>query len=274
MKTRQLLPKPGQGSMRDTAYVNYHIKSAEPQAFHFDVDCIVGNLVSPDLVATKVHVRDMRDGSPAPDFHQDSITFEHHVSQVKDFEDSSDWETIYNHELCSLLANKIGANEIIVFDHTVRIDDPDAVRKPARNVHTDYSTAGASKRLIDIVGVERAKEFEDGHYGFVNVWRPVENTIKTSPLGFIRPSSMKPDDWMTIELIYPDRIGQILGVAANDGHDWFYLSEMTPDEVAIFNIYDNGGRSFLGHSALDMEDASDDVTPRKSIESRTLVHYK
>ena len=260
--------------MRDTATVNYHIKRAEPQAFHFDVDGIVGNLLSPDLVSTKVQVQDMRGGSSAPDFDKDSITYEHHVSQVKEFGDSSDWETTYNEELRSLLANRIGAQEVIVFDHTVRIDDPDAARKPARNVHTDYSTAGASQRLIDIVGEERAEEFEGGHYGFVNVWRPVGSTIRTSPLGFIRPSSVKPEDWMTIELVYPDRVGQILGVSANVDHDWFYLSSMTPDEIAIFNIYDNGGRSFLGHSALDMEGASDGVTPRKSIESRTLVRYR
>lgn len=128
--------------------------------------------------------------------------------------------------------------------------------------------------MIDIVGEKRAKEFEEGHYAFVNVWRPVENTIKTSPLGFIRPSSVSKEDWMTIELIYPDRTGQILGVAANDNHHWFYLSDMTPDEISIFNIYDNCGRPFLGHSALDMDDTRDGLPPRKSVESRTLVRYK
>ena len=77
---------------------------------------------------------------------------------------------------------------------------------------------------------------------------------------------------MTIELVYPDRVGQILGVAASDEHDWFYQSGMTPDEVVIFNIYDNAGRPFLGHSALDMRD-SGKPSVRKSIESRTLVRY-
>jgi len=259
--------------MRDNAIVNYHVKSAKKQAFQFDVDGTVGNLISPDLVASRVQVQDIRDGSPAPDFAKDSVTFAHHVSQVKAFDTSSDWRATYDEELRTLLADKISAQEVIVFDHTVRVDDPDAVRKPARNVHTDYSTSGAKHRLIDLVGEKRANEFENGHYGFVNIWRPVENVIKTSPLGFIRPSSVKADDWMTIELIYPDRIGQILGVAANEDHDWFYLSEMTPDEIAIFNIYDNGGRPFLGHSALDMENASDTLPPRKSIESRTLVRY-
>ena len=126
----------------------------------------------------------------------------------------------------------------------MRVDDPNAERRPARNVHNDYSRSGAEQRLIDLVGDERAAEYRAGHYGFVNVWRPVEHTIRTSPLGFIRPSSIKPEDWMTIELIYPDRLGQILGVAANEDHEWFYMSEMTPDDVAIFNIYDNRGRPF------------------------------
>ena len=78
---------------------------------------------------------------------------------------------------------------------------------------------------------------------------------------------------MTIELIYPDRTGQILGVAPNDEHQWFYLSDMTPSEVAIFNIYDNCGRPTIAHSALDMDRDQNIVLPRKSIESRTLIRY-
>ncbi|MEO0575310.1 MAG: CmcJ/NvfI family oxidoreductase [Pseudomonadota bacterium] len=259
--------------MRDEATVNYHIKSAAPQAFRFDVDGVVGNLVSPELAPTSVRVENVRDSAHAPSFDKDSIMFEHHVSEVADFESSSGWQTVYDAELTSLLRSELGAVEVIVFDHTIRVDDPAAARKPARNVHTDYSKAGAQQRLIDLVGEQRAETFRQGRYGFVNVWRPVEHTIKTSPLGFIRPSSVIPEDWMTIDLIYPDRQGQILGVAANANHDWFYLPDMTPDEVAIFSIYDNGGRPFLGHSALDMAEVDDVLMPRKSIESRTLVRY-
>lgn len=260
--------------MQNTAIVNYHIKSTEEQAFHFDVDGVVGNLVSPELVATEISVHDLRDGTFNVNFDNNGITFEKHVTQIENFEGSSDWKDSYNNELQTLLKNKIGAKEVIVFDHTVRIDDPSAERKPARNVHNDYSTSGARQRLRDILGDERARQFQAGHYGFVNVWRPVEHTIKTSPLGFIHPDSVNVDDWMTIKLIYPDRIGQILGVAANKNHDWFFLSQMTPNEVTIFNIYDNQGRPFLAHSALDMANTDNVTTPRKSIESRTLVRYE
>ena len=181
--------------MRNAAVVNYHINNAEPQAFEFDVDGVVGKLVSPELVPTRVNVLDLRDSSFSVGFDTDGITFENHVTRITDFVSSPGWEDTYSDELRALL-------------------------------------------------------------------------------GFIRPGSVHAEDWMTIDLIYPDRVGQILGVAANDDHDWFYLSRMTPDEVAIFNIYDNEGRPFLGHSALDMEDSRNARVPRKSIESRTLVRYR
>ncbi|MEM7123064.1 MAG: CmcJ/NvfI family oxidoreductase [Pseudomonadota bacterium] len=260
--------------MSESAIVNYHIKSADNQAFHFDVDGIVGNLVSPELLPTRISVTDVRNNRSSINFETDSITFERHASRIEDYSDPSDWRDTYDTELKLLLEDRIGAKDVIVFDHTVRIDALDAERRPARNVHTDYSRAGAEQRLIDIVGEDRARAFRAGHYAFVNVWRPIEHPILTSPLGFIRPRSMADDDWMTIELIYPDRVGQILGVAANHNHDWFYMSRMTPTDVAIFNIYDNAGRPFLGHSALDMADAIDVTAPRKSIESRTLVRYR
>ena len=259
--------------MQTEATVNYHIKSDEPQAFRFDVDGIIGNLISPELVTTPISVTDVRDGSLQLDFDKDGIAFETAHTEIASFGTDADWEAKYNEELRALLIERLGAKEVIVFDHTVRIDDPDATRRPARNVHNDYSEAGAEQRLIDLVGEERARAFREGSYGFVNIWRPIEQKIISSPLGFIRPRSMHADDWMDIGLIYPDRFGQILGVAANENHEWFYKSEMTPDEVAIFNIYDNRSRPQLAHSALDLPGDAKVSVPRKSIESRTLVRY-
>lgn len=258
--------------MRQTATVNYHVKSPLPQAFHFDVGGQIGNLVSPELDRTTIDVVDLRHAPGGVAFETDGITFENHVSVVKDFEGST-WRETYDAELTSLLKNTLGVEEVVVFDHTVRTDETKAERKPARNVHNDYSESAAQKRLVDILGKKRARLIGRGRYAFVNVWRPVERAITTSPLGFIRPSSVNPEDWMPIELIYPDRRGQILGVAASRTHEWFYLSGMTPDEVAIFNIYDSSGLPFLGHSALDMPGDSEATVPRKSIESRTLVWY-
>lgn len=255
------------------ASVNYHARRDKPQAFRFDVDGIAGNLVSPELVATNVEVKDLRDKQCRVNFDDDGIRFQHAPSAIRHFDQENNWQPQYNQEVTELLMGTIGAKEVLVFDHTVRIDDLNAVRKPARNVHNDYSAKSANQRLIDLVGEEQASYYQQGRFGFVNLWRPVEHPITSSPLGFIRPSSMLPEDWMNIELIYPDRLGQILGVAANPNHEWFYLSDMTPDEVTIFNIYENKGRPYLAHSALDVEEQAPATLPRKSIETRTLVLY-
>ena len=259
--------------MQVSASVNYHVQKDEAQAFEFDVDGIIGNLVSPELVTTEIKVRDLRHEGRLNRFDEDGIVFVEQPSAIRDFGNDSDWQSTYDAELEKLLKDQIGAKEVIIFDHTVRVDDPDAARRPARNVHNDYNQAGAEQRLIDIVGGQRAADFHKAGYGFVNVWRPIEHAIQSSPLGFIRPSSMTPRDWMDIGLIYPDRFGQILGVAANPAHEWFFMSEMTPDEAVIFNIYDNTGRPHLAHSALDLPGDASVTIPRKSNESRTLIRY-
>ena len=260
--------------MHVSASVNYHVRKDEPQAFKFDVDGIIGNLVSPDLETNAIEVQDLRHADRFNHFDQDGILFIEQPTAIEAFTDDDDtWRPVYDRELQALLQSQIGAQEVFVFDHTVRIDDAIAARRPARNVHNDYNRAGAEQRLIDLVGEDEAAAYHNAGYGFVNVWRPIEHVIQSSPLGFIRPSSMTQSDWMDIGLIYPDRFGQILGVAANEAHEWFFLSEMTPDEAVIFNIYDSTGRPHLAHSALDLPGDAQSSVPRKSIESRTLIRY-
>ena len=258
--------------MPRTAIVNYHLHTSERQAYHIDAGGVAGEIISPQHAVTEVKINDVRDGTEVS-FANDSVGFFDIPTQVKSFDDSGDWQAKYDQELTELLTRELGAKEVVVFDHTVRVDDPNATRKPARNVHSDYSPAGAQQRLIDILGEEKADAWAKGHYGFINVWRPVEKTINSAPLGFVRPASVADEDWLLIDLIYPDRRGHIMGLAVNPDHEWIYQSKMTPDEVAAFNIYDSGGKPSVGHSALDMIEDPTINRPRKSIESRTLVRY-
>jgi hypothetical protein len=253
--------------------VNYHVHRPERQAFHIDAGGVLGKLLSPELVETEVPLRDARDGEASLSFASDGVSFGRVPTMVSAFTDDHGWKAEYDRELTELLQRELGAQDVVVFDHTVRVDDPAATRKPARNVHSDYSKEGAENRLVDILGSERAEAWSEGHYAFINVWRPVEHPINSAPLGFIRPASVAKDDWILIDLIYPDRKGHIMGLAASDQHEWIYRSKMTPDEVAFFNIYDNRGLPSVGHSAIDMTEDETICTPRKSIESRTVVRY-
>ncbi|WP_299733431.1 CmcJ/NvfI family oxidoreductase [uncultured Tateyamaria sp.] len=255
-----------------TAIVNYHIHSDQRQAYHIDAGGVVGQIISPPYAVTEIAVLDVRSETDV-NFSNDSVGFFKAPSQVKGLEQDNKWQGAYDQELSTLLKREIGAKEVVVFDHTVRIDDPNSTRKPARNVHSDYSREGAEQRLITVLGDEKAASWANGHYAFINIWRPIENPINSAPLGFVRPSSVADHDWMLIDLIYPDRKGHIMGLAANPDHEWVYQSRMTPDEVALFNIYDNQGKPSVAHSALDLIEDPALTIPRKSIESRTLVRY-
>jgi hypothetical protein len=260
-------------SMTTTATVNYHIHKPERQAFELDAGGVLGNLISPELLATQVTVHDVRVGDAEITFKQASVGFAEFETDVDVLRNDDTWQPTYDAQIQKFLKKELDSEEVIVFDHTVRIDDDLSDRKPARNVHSDYSNDGAKRRLIDLLGREQAAVWSAGHYAFINVWRPIESAINSSPLGFVLPDTVDEEDWILLDLIYPDRQGQILGLVANPAHRWVYQSKMTPNEVAYFNIYDNRGRSPIAHSALDMVENPEIHTVRKSIESRTVVRF-
>lgn len=254
-------------------HVNYHVHKPERQAFHIDAGGVLGKMISPELKETRIDVHDVRSDDVSVDFATDSVGFAHFPTAVSDFSEDHAWKPTYDAELKQLLASEVGAKEVIIFDHTLRIDDPQATRKPARNVHRDYSVDGAKQRLIDILGAEKAADWAKVHYAFINVWRPVGYPINSAPLGFLRPSTVPSEDWLLLDLIYPNRKGQIMGIVGSPTHEWLYQSRMAPDEVAFFNIYDNQGRPSIAHSAIDLVEDPRVNTVRQSIESRTLVRY-
>ncbi len=258
--------------MTRSATVNYHVHKPHRQAFELDAGGIVGNLISPELKSTPITVSDVRAAEASATFKTDAVEFARVPSRVTDFSNTG-WQDTYDRELLAFLQTTLGARDVVVFDHTVRVDDPNAVRKPARNVHSDYSKEGAEQRLTDLLGPEKAHEWSAGHYAFINIWRPIDHPINSAPLGFVRPASVAAEDWVLLDLIYPDRKGQIMGLVGSPSHDWVYQSKMTPDDIAVFNIYDNRGLPSIAHSALDMVEDPDVTTIRKSIESRTLVRY-
>ena len=122
--------------MTRTGTVNYHVHKPERQAFHIDAGGVVDNLISPELAATQVPVRDVRKGEARVSFQADSVAFRHFPTNVTAFKGDA-WEATYDQELTELLTRELGAKEVVLFDHTVRIDDPNSDRRPARNVHSD-----------------------------------------------------------------------------------------------------------------------------------------
>lgn len=151
------------------AAVYYHRIDLMSQVYHIDAGGIPGNIISPEHDVVSVQVNDIRQGEVAINFRDDSVMFKASPSAVSEFVHSTQWCDQDDTEISTLLKDKLAAQDVIVFDHTVRIDDPNAERKPARNLHSDDSLAGAKRRLIDLLGEEKAKEWSQGHFGFISV---------------------------------------------------------------------------------------------------------
>lgn len=251
--------------------INYHTRTATPEIV-IDADGIPGNRIDPELEPVIVELHDARNTNVDLDFHSDGLSFVRAPTSVGTFRDPGAVRDTYDRELTELLRAETGATEVVVFDHTVRIDD-EGTRPPARHVHGDYNAASAQRRLIDILGESRATEWGGGHFAIVNVWRPIECVVEQVPLAFADPKTVAASDWIDIDIVYPDRRGQITGLVRQPTHRWIYLSRMRPDEAAIFSVYDNRGRPAIAHSAVELLNDRDNVCPRRSIESRTLVRF-
>lgn len=258
--------------MIKTAHVNYHVKTAFQQYFIVDAEGIEGNIIAPELVQHSVRVEDIRDTKEGLSFDTDSLLFVRAPSSIKQFEAGNTCCRGYEAELEQIVKSHLGAAEVIVFDHTIRVDQSQSTRKPVKHVHSDFSESGANTRLKSILGNDKAAVWSTGHFAFINVWRPIAQAVRNSNLGFILPQSVSSNDWESIVLKYPDREGEVLGLIHSAQHKWLYMSEMSPDDVVLFNVYDNKGRPTVAHSALELED-DDQNFIRQSIESRLLVRF-
>ena len=256
--------------MPKLAKVNYHVHRDFRQYFIVDAQGIKGNIVAPELVEHQVKVQDVRHSLQTPSFTNEGVEFIHSPTKVSHFETGNVCCNQYEAELMQLVKHRLGAKDVLVFDHTIRVDEQQSLRKPVKHVHSDFSESGAHTRLKTLLGDETAQQWQQGHYAFVNVWRPIKRTVINSNLGFIVPASVDESQWVNIGLKYPDREGEVMGLVHHNRHQWFYMSQMTPDDVVIFNVYDNQGQATVAHSALDLED--DDLSfTRQSIESRLLI---
>jgi len=252
------------------AEVFYHVNERSKQKIIVDADNIEGNILFPKLVKSEVEVKDARTIENKPTFGNSSIEFFNYETNISSFEGDS-FKKEYNQELKNLLMSKVNAKEVIVFDHTIR-EDKSSIRPPARHAHVDYSKKSAEEQIHKYVIESERNNWLKGHYAIVNTWRPIKNKVLSAPLGFVLPHTVSNDELIEIDLVYPERMGEVLGALYNKNHKWVYLSEMDPSEIVLFSMFDNKGRMPVIHSAFDLEDTKKG-TIRKSIESRILIRF-
>lgn len=201
-------------------------------------------------------------------------------SNVKDFYSDQEVKYVYYPEAERLLKEVTGANRVFVFDHTVRkrvegVADSTNLRQPVGRVHVDHTAKSGPQRVRDLIPDE-ADELLKGRVQIINLWRPIRGPLRDSPLAVCDAGTVQFDDLVPTDLVYDHRVGETYSVRYNPEHRWFYIPEMTVDEVLLLKCFDSktdGRARFAPHTAFVDPTTPKDAFPRESIELRTLVFH-
>ncbi|KAG8528258.1 uncharacterized protein KY384_007175 [Bacidia gigantensis] len=172
-------------------------------------------------------------------------------SAEHDFQDDASIQAKYYPEVEKLLLdNAPGSKRILIFDHTVRRADPNAKRAPVTKVHIDQTTKSAEARVRFHLPNE-AEELLKGRVRLINVWRPINGAVESSPLAFADSTSIPDDALVGIEHRYPDRTGETAAVKPTEGQRWHYWSGIDNNERILLQCYDShGNHARVPHTAF------------------------
>jgi hypothetical protein len=204
-----------------------------------------------------------------------------HKTNVWSFYDDIEVRTVYYREVETLLRRETGADKVVIFDHTLRSSSAAprgtyGVREPVRSVHNDYTVWSGRRRVSDHLDADEASERLKGRHAVINVWRSIRPVIETSPLAVCDARTIRPDDWLPTDLVYPDRVGEVYSVRYNPAHRWYTYDRMRREEALLIKTYDSaedGTARFSAHTSFDDPTSSPGAAPRESIEVRALVLY-
>ena len=221
-----------------------------------------------DLKGIPVNIQDIRGQESS--FTMDKNAFETLTtgpSAEKDFASEESIKKNYYPEVEELLLKQTGAKRIVLFDHTIRRATGD--RGPVNRVHIDQTTASATARIHHHLPNE-ADELLKDRVRLINVWRPINGTVQSSPLAFADSSTVNDDALVGIEHRYPDRTGETAAVKhANE--QWHYWSGMDNNERLFLQCYDSKLGARVPHTAFVDPRTPQGAKQRESIEVRALV---
>ena len=213
---------------------------------------------------------------------EEGFGLERHASAVRDFFDDEEVKRVYYREAEQLLKQVTGADRIHIFDHTVRRRVPGgedrrsgAPRQPVPRVHVDHTERSGPQRVRDLLPNE-ADELLGGRVQIINLWRPIRGPLRDAPLAVCDAQSVRPEDLVPSDLVYPNRVGETYSVTFDPEHRWYYVPDMRADEVLLLKCYNSktdGRARFAPHTAFTDPTTPPDAAPRESIELRALVFH-
>ncbi len=229
-------------------------------------------------VAFRTRIEDFRPWRDGASLDVHGFAAVEHASTERAFTDEGAITGTYYAETEQLLKDRLGANRIFIFDHTIRRrlpgeEDRAGQRQPVARVHVDQTPAAGIARVRRHMG-EDADALLQGRVQIINVWRPIRGPVLDRPLALCDWRSIDEADLVATDLVYPEHRGEVYSITPNPRHRWHYLSAMQADEVLLIKCFDTAsdGRARLTpHTAFVDPTTPADAPPRQSIELRALV---
>jgi hypothetical protein len=196
-------------------------------------------------------------------------------SAVSNFFDDDEVKRVYYPEAERLIKSATGADTVrrrVEGAADLRDGSP---RQPAWRVHVDHTAKSGPQRVRDLIP-DDAEELLKGRVQVINLWRPIRGPLRDAPLAVCDARTVKFDELVGSDLVYPHRVGETYSVKFSPKHRWFYVPEMTADEILLLKCFDSstdGRARFAPHSAFVDPTTPADAPPRQSIELRTLVFH-
>ncbi len=225
-----------------------------------------------------IHNGRSRAGEFSLDVH--GFAFVEHRTQVTEFFDAAQLESVYYPEVQNLIREVSGASRVVLFDHTLRSGDgaereTRRIREPVLSAHNDYTEWSGPQRVRDLMADE-ADALLKGRFAIIQVWRAINQPIQSNPLAIADASSVAFEDLLIAERRYPGRVGQTYRLRHNPEHRWYYFPQMRRDEALVFKVYDSekdGRARFTAHTSFEDPTTLPGAPPRQSIEARALAFF-
>ena len=226
-------------------------------------------------------VHDVRPFADGLSLDREGFILRRSASAVADFYDADQVSAVYDPEIERLVKRETGAEKVVIFDHTIRVESEEKRRAmKAREIvnlaHNDYTVKSGPQRVRDLLEPDEAERRLQSRFAIYNLWRPIDGPVLSAPLAICDARSIALEDWVLCDLVYSDRVGEIYNLAHNADHRWCYFPNMASDEVMMFKSYDSladGRARFTPHTAFIDPSTPENAPPRESIETRVLAFF-
>lgn len=201
-------------------------------------------------------------------------------------------EAVYVKEIEEWLKELTGADKVIAFGPTLRQTEPQPgthYQPPGRDVHIDYKDDRSHRMAKTFITGSDEPDFQYSRFQCINLWRAISPPPQDWPLAICDAQSVAPDEGTQNLMIRVDKLPELdkLGPIDNEdslpaaylftykqGHRWYYFSDMKPNELLLFKLYDSANPHGRCPHAAFLDEGREGAIPRESVELRTILYFK